>query len=93
MRSVPARYPTNGQAWPAEMRADQTAAFFDFDTTGKLFQAIARGEAPRPTSTRMHRGKKAPVWARVVCEEFISERHDLSGEAASFLSVGEVEFA
>jgi hypothetical protein len=93
MRSVAARYPTNGQAWAAEMRAEQTAAYFDFDTTGKLFQAITRGEAPRPTSTRMHGGKKVPVWARVVCEEFISNRHDLSDDPASSTHSEEVEFA
>jgi hypothetical protein len=91
MRSVPARYP-NGQAWPAEMRADQTAAFFDFDTTRKLFEAIGRGEAPRPTSSRVQKGKRVPIWARIVCEEFISRRHDLTEEAASSMHSQEVEF-
>ena len=76
MRSLPARYPTG--AWPAEMRADMTAAYLDIATTGKLVEAIRRGEAPPPTAARKHSGRKVPVWARAACDDFVRRRHDLS---------------
>ena len=59
MRSLAARYPASG-AWPGEMCADTTAAYFDLQTTGQLWKAIERGEAPRPSSTRLRNGKREP---------------------------------
>jgi hypothetical protein len=91
MRSLPARPPAG--EWPAEMRADLTANFFDFDTTGQLIAAIGRGEAPPPTSTRTRNGKKIPVWARDICEAFVERRHGLSSEHTSLDRVEEVELA
>jgi hypothetical protein len=91
MRSLPARPPAG--EWPAEMRADLAANFFDFDTTGQFTAAISRGEAPPPTSTRTYNAKKVPVWARAACEEFILRRHDLSDDGAPSTRLQEVEFA
>jgi hypothetical protein len=58
------------------MRADMTAAYFDYETTGKLATAIERGEAPPATATRMFNGRRVPVWARAECDLFIQRRHD-----------------
>jgi hypothetical protein len=80
-------------AWPAEMRADLTAAFLDYPTTGKLIAAIRRGEAPPPTATRLFNGRKVPVWSRAACEVFVARRHDLSDNGASFDDLHEVELA
>jgi hypothetical protein len=74
-RSVPARHPVG--AWPAEMKADVTAAFFDFETTGRLMEAVQREEAPKPSATRVYNGRRVPVWSRAACEAFIERRHDL----------------
>lgn len=66
---LPARFPPFG-AWPALMRADMTAAFFDFEDTAALYRAMARGEAPRPTEIR-HRGQaREPVWSVESCRQF-----------------------
>jgi hypothetical protein len=79
-RSIPARYPPSG-AWPAEMPADMVAAFFGHDTTGKLYKAIERREAPRPTATRLRdKGRREPVWAREACLRFVAERHGIASE-------------
>jgi hypothetical protein len=91
MRSLPARPPAG--EWPAEMRADLTANFFDFDTTGQLIAAIGRGEAPLPTATRTHNGKKIPVWSLIVCEEFIARRHEFFDDDRSSAYRTEVELA
>jgi hypothetical protein len=80
-RSLPARYPPTG-AWPAEMPSDMVAAFFGHETTGKLLKAIERGEAPRPTATRLREKRRhEPVWARDACLKFIADRHGLVCEA------------
>lgn len=76
-RSVKARYPEHG-AWPGEMRADLAAAFLDYDTTGLLFTAIMRGEAPRPTSTRLRDGRREPVWALEALRTHVARRHDIA---------------
>jgi hypothetical protein len=81
-RSRPARYPPGG-AWPAEMRADMAAAFLDFETSGQLFHAILRGEAPRPTSTRLRAKRQEPVWALDVLREHIAKRHEISSDVES----------
>jgi hypothetical protein len=58
--SQPARYP-GGAVWPAEMRADMTAAYLDFATSGKLQAAIARGEAPPPSAMRSFDRRRVPI--------------------------------
>ncbi len=50
-RSLPARYPPG--PWPAQMRADMVAAFFDFKNTAELVSAVKRGEAPPPSAKRV----------------------------------------
>ena len=49
-RTLPARYPPG--PWPAQMRADMVAAFFDFENTAELVAAVKRGEAPLPSAIR-----------------------------------------
>ena len=56
-RSLPARHPPNG-AWPAEMPEVYAAAYLGWETTGKLRAAVVRGDAPRPTSSRLRDGKR-----------------------------------
>lgn len=60
---LPARFPPAG-AWPAEMRADMTAAYLDYRDTAELQRAIARGDAPPPTSLRGAGRAREPIWAR-----------------------------
>jgi len=80
-RSKPARYPP---AWPREMRADVVAAFLDYETTGKLSAAITRGEAPRPTATRLgDKGRREPVWSYEGCCRFIANRHGFDSSAST----------
>jgi hypothetical protein len=56
-RSIAARYPDR---WPAEMRADVVAAMFDYETTGQLWKAIARGEpAMRERRTTVNHAMKS----------------------------------
>jgi len=81
-RSLPARNPVRG-AWPAEMRSDTAAAFFDYDTTGQLMNAVVRGEAPRPTALRRRAGRIEPVWALEVCLAHIARRHEVNNDASS----------
>jgi hypothetical protein len=67
-RVLPARYPPG--PWPAQMRADMVAAFFDFENTAELVAAVKRGEAPPPSAMRK-RGKNAePIWSRAHLEHF-----------------------
>jgi hypothetical protein len=73
-KKLPAEYPDG--PWPAEMRAPTAAAFFDFQDTAALFKAVAKNEAPRPTATRG--AKREPIWARLVCEEWIAQRHNVT---------------
>ena len=60
---LPARYPPAG-AWPAEMRADMTAAYLDYRDTAELQRGIARGDAPPPTSVRGSGRSREPIWSR-----------------------------
>src|SRR5262249_11008557 len=78
-RSLPARSPERG-AWPAEMRSDTAAAFFDYDTTGQLMDAVEQGEAPRPTALRRRAGRIEPVWALEVCLAHIARRHEINND-------------
>jgi hypothetical protein len=73
-RSVRARYPDR---WPAEMRVDVLAALLDFETTGLLWKAIARGEAPRPTAYRIRHNRREPIWALELCLAFVARRHNV----------------
>jgi hypothetical protein len=61
------------------MRAPTVAAFLDFDDTRQLIKAVQNGEAPRPTGIRG--SKREPVWARVVCEEWVARRHGFPDNA------------
>jgi hypothetical protein len=81
-RSLPARHPPNG-AWPAEMRADMAAAFLDYESTGKLMHAIMRGEAPRPTATRLRNGRHEPVWARDALDRHVANRHEIVSDVTA----------
>ena|SRR5258706_10585740 len=79
-RSLPARYPSGG-VWPAEMPASIAAAFFGHETTGRLLKAIARGEALRPTATRVReKGRREPVWGLDACRRFVADRHGIVGD-------------
>jgi len=80
-RSINRRYPENG-AWPCEMRADMTAAYLDYATTGELYRAIQRGEAPRPSSTRLRNGRREPVWALEICRAHVARRHEIANDAS-----------
>jgi hypothetical protein len=80
-RSHPARYPPHG-AWPAEMRADMAAAFLDYATTGELTKAITRGEAPRPTDTRLVKGCREPMWAREGLASHVANRHEITSDVS-----------
>jgi hypothetical protein len=62
------------------MCADTTAAYFDLQTTGQLWKAIERGEAPRPSSTRLRNGKREPVWALDICRAYIARRHEIKDD-------------
>lgn len=75
-RNVPARFPPTG-SWPAVMRADMAAAFFDFDTTSAFQAALARGEVPRPTDSRVRGQMREPLWSLDACRSFVTRRHDL----------------
>lgn len=79
-RSLPARYPPFG-AWPIEMPADIAAALLGFETTGKLYKAIERKEAPRPTATRLNDGRRIPVWSLDACRKFVANRHEIRSDA------------
>lgn len=72
----PAEFPPG--PWPAEMRASRVAAFFDYPSSDDLLAAVRRGEAPRPTALRYGRGgKREPVWAKSLCEDWIARRHQI----------------
>jgi hypothetical protein len=76
----PARYPT-GSLWPIELRADMVAALLDFRTTHELCKALAAGEAPRPTATRIAGSHAEPTWFRESVLAFVSRRHASGGKA------------
>jgi hypothetical protein len=81
-RSRPARHPPHG-AWPAEMRADVAAAFLDYETTGQLYAAVLRGEAPRPTGERLRNGRREPTWALDQLKAHVANRHEIAFDALS----------
>jgi hypothetical protein len=79
-RSLPARHPPHG-AWPAEMRADMVAAYLDYETTGGLYAAVLRGEAPRPTGERLRNGRREPTWALDALKVHVAKRHEIASDA------------
>jgi hypothetical protein len=79
-RSLPARHPPHG-AWPAEMRADMVAACLDSETTGQLYAAVLRGEAPRPTGERLRNGRREPTWAFDALKTHVANRHEIASDA------------
>jgi hypothetical protein len=81
-RSMAARAPENG-AWPCEMRADTAAAFLDYATTGEFYQAIIRGEAPRPTGSRYRAGRREPLWSLDACRMDVARRHDIARDGSA----------
>lgn len=70
---LPARYPPTG-TWPAQMRADMTAAYLDYRDTAELTAAVGRGDAPAPSSLRGAGRLREPVWARVDLDRCIASR-------------------
>lgn len=74
-RALPARYPPHG-AWPAMMRADLTAAFFDCKDTKELAAAVIRGDIPPPCGSIGKGRSKEPVWTIDYCRAFIARRYD-----------------
>jgi hypothetical protein len=64
------------------MRADMAAAFLDYATTGELTKAITRGEAPRPTDTRLVKGCREPVWAREALASHVANRHGIASDVS-----------
>jgi hypothetical protein len=79
-RSLPARFPS-GAVWPIEMPADMAAALLGYETTGRLSKAIMRGEAPRPTLSRLRKdGRREPVWALDACRKFVGDRHGMAAD-------------
>jgi hypothetical protein len=64
------------------MRADVTAAYLDYATTGELWKAIGRGEAPRPSSTRLRNGKREPIWALDICRSYVARRNGINNDAS-----------
>jgi hypothetical protein len=69
--ALPARFPPTG-VWPAEMRADMAAAYFDFRDTAELQRAIARGEAPPPSALRGLGRSREPIWHRHCLDQHIA---------------------
>jgi len=74
-RALPARYPPHG-AWPAMMRADLAAAFFDRKDTKELSVAVIRGEVPPPCGSIGTGRSKEPVWTIDYYRAFIARRFD-----------------
>lgn len=72
VRNRPPRFPPG--AWPIEMRADMTAAYLDFPSTRELCKAVARGEAPKPDSTRGAGAELEVIWSTRSIDEFVSRR-------------------
>jgi hypothetical protein len=69
----PAKFPP---AWPSEMRAETTAAFLDFQTTRELCKAIAKGEAPAPTTVRRASGSLEAIWLAAAVKQFVESRNN-----------------
>jgi hypothetical protein len=70
---LPARYPPTG-TWPAQMRADMTAAYLDYRDTAELQRAIVRGDAPPPSSLRGAGRGREPIWDRETLDQRIAPR-------------------
>lgn len=66
--TLPARYPPIG-TWPALMRADMAAAYLDYRDTAELARAVARGEAPPPSSFHGIGRSREPVWSKAVIDD------------------------
>jgi hypothetical protein len=64
------------------MRADMAAAFLDYATTGEFTKAITRGEAPRPTDTRLVKGRRVPIWAHEVLASHVANRHEIASDVS-----------
>ncbi|RAI43162.1 hypothetical protein CH341_15820 [Rhodoplanes roseus] len=62
------------------MRADQAAAYLDYETTGQLYAAVSRGEAPRPTASRLRDGRRENVWALESLRRHVANRHEISSD-------------
>ena len=73
----PPRFPPGG-AWPIEMRADMVAAYLDFTSTRELCKAIARGDAPKPDSTRGMGIDLEVVWSSKTIEQFVTRKRSSS---------------
>lgn len=84
-RVLPARFPP-GQ-WPAEMCADTAAAYMDYSNTKEFFDAVARGDAPRPTSLRGAGKSREPIWAKGACDRYIALRNNLVSDEASLTTL------
>lgn len=69
-RILPPRWPPGG--WPAVMRSDMAAAFFDCKDTKALFDAVRRGDCPQPSALRGNSSQREPVWFRADCEAFLA---------------------
>ncbi len=67
--ALPARYPPVG-AWPALMRADMAAAYLDYRDSSELARAVARGEAPPPTSYHGTGRTRQPIWSKIAIDHF-----------------------
>lgn len=74
-RTLPARYPPHG-AWPALLRADSAAAYFDCSDTKEFFRRVAAGEAPRPCDMIGKGAKREPIWTVDSCRSFIRARFE-----------------
>jgi len=80
-----ARFPTG--AWPIEMRIDLVAAYLDYATTRDLWNAVERGEAPRPSAVRHGRNGREPVWSSEAVTQFVRSRHGTPGLAGAPVGV------
>ena len=55
------------------------AAYLDYETTGQLYAAVLRGEAPRPTGERLRR--REPTWAFDARKTHVANRHEIASHA------------
>lgn len=80
--ALPARYPPHG-AWPAVMRADVVAAFFDCKDTKALAAAVLRGDVPPPCGSFNKGRAKEPIWTIDYCRDFLVRRYGGSAGQSS----------
>ena len=57
------------------------AAYLDYETTGQLYAAVLRGEAPRPTGVRLRNGRREPTWAFDALKTHVANRHEIAFDA------------